>query len=40
MGLEAAGEEREKDTRGRAESGSRHGARFAKKEANKENEMD
>ena len=40
MGLEAAGEEREKDTKGRAESGSRHGARFAKKEASKENKMD
>ena len=37
--VEAAGRS-ERKTRGRAESGSRYGARFAKKEANKENEMD
>ena len=35
-----AGGRSERKTRGRAESGSRYGARFAKKEANKENEMD
>ena len=37
--VEAAGRS-ERKKRGRAESGSRYGARFAKKEANKENEMD
>ena len=40
MGLEAAAGRSERKEQGRAESGSRYGARFAKKEANKENELD
>ena len=39
-GSRRRGRSERKIRRGRAESGSRHGARFAKKEASKENELD